>query len=99
MNKSRVKMRHTYGQTPRNVFSDFDWIRRHEKELLEKYGEKSIIVFNQQVIGVGDSYDDAVKDAELNLPPDIMEITPVHERLHHRHPFFRVYPKLKSDKS
>jgi hypothetical protein len=32
---TRVKMTHKYGETPRNVFDDFDWVRRHEQELLD----------------------------------------------------------------
>jgi hypothetical protein len=61
--------------------------------LLEKYGECSIIVYEQKVIGVGDTYDEALADAERNLPPEIKEITPIHERLRHRHPFLRVRPR------
>ena len=95
MNSSRIRMRDRYGETPANVFSDFDWIHRHKAELLEKYGECSIIVFNQQVIGVGDTYSAALEDAERKLPPDSGEITPVHQELRHRHPFLRVRPKTK----
>ena len=61
-------MSHVYGETPRNVFSDFDWIHLHEKELLEKYGECSIIVYKEQVLGVGATYDEALANAEQNLP-------------------------------
>lgn len=93
METSRIRMGHPYGETPPNVFDDFDWVRRHEKELLEQYGECSIIVYQQQVIGVGANYDQALADAERNLPPEISAVTPIHERLHHRHPFFRVRPK------
>jgi len=56
MNASRIRMGHPAGQTPANVYSDFDWIRRHEQELLAQHGECSIIVFNQQVIGIGPTY-------------------------------------------
>jgi hypothetical protein len=91
MDTPRIRMSHAYGQTPPNVFTDFDWVRRHEKELLEKYGENSIIVFQQQVIGVGPTYDTALEDAERNLPPAIGEVTPIHERLVKRQPFMRIY--------
>jgi hypothetical protein len=97
MKTSRIHMGHAYGQTPTNVFSDFDWIRLHEKELLEKYGECSIIVYQQQVLGVGATYDEAVADAERNLPLEIEEVTPVHRRIFYRHPFFRVRPKSTED--
>ncbi len=95
MDTPRIRMGHAYGETPPNVFSDFDWIRHHEKELLEKYGECSIIVYKEQVLGVGTTYDEALEDAERNLPPDVGVVTPVHERLHHRQPFFRVYPTAR----
>lgn len=93
MNTVRIKMAHRWGDpTPANVYDDFDWVRHHEHELLEKYGECSIIVYKHQVIGVGQTYEAAVADAEYNLPPDQGEITPIHERLRQRHPFSRVYP-------
>jgi hypothetical protein len=92
----RIRMSHRYGETPENIFTDFDWIRLHEEELLAKYGERSIIVYQQQVIGVGDTYDEAVADAEHNLQPDVKEVTPVHEFLHHRQMVFRFTPKSDS---
>ncbi|MBZ0282656.1 MAG: hypothetical protein K8L97_18085 [Anaerolineae bacterium] len=94
---SRIRMSHQYGETPPNVFSDFDWIRLHEKELLEKYGECSIIVYKEQVLGVGATYDEAVQDAEHNLPSDSGEITPVHQWLYQRQPLQRIHVRLKTD--
>jgi hypothetical protein len=93
-------MSHHYGEkTPLNVFSDFDWSRLHEKELLEKYGECSVIVYEEQVIGVGATYDEALANAERNLPPDLGEITPIHRPIFHRQPFFRVRPQSVKDDS
>ena len=89
--KSRIKMAHPHGQTPPNIYSDFDWIRRHEKELLEAYGECSIIVYQQQVLGVGETYEDALENVERNLPPDSGEVTPVHELI--RKPMSTFYIK------
>jgi hypothetical protein len=88
---SRIRMGHPHGQPPPNVYSDFDWIRHHEKELLEKYGECSIIVYKEQVLGTGPTYAAALEDAERNLPPDTQEVTPVHERLHDRHKLISGY--------
>ena len=90
-------MGHPLGQTPPNVYSDFDWIRRHEKELLEKYGECSIIVYEEQVLGTGPTYASALEDAESRLPPGTAEITPVHQWLHYRHPFLRIRPRRLED--
>jgi hypothetical protein len=93
MSTSRIRMGHPLGQTPPNVYSDFDWIRRHEKQLLDKYGECSIIVYNEQVLGTGPNYRAALEDAEQNLPSGTNEVTPVHQKLRHRHPFLKVRPK------
>jgi tetrahydromethanopterin S-methyltransferase subunit H len=97
---SRIRMGHPHGQTPPNVYADFDWIRRHEKELVEQYGECSIIVYQQRVLGTGATYAAALEDAERNLPPDMGEVTPVHQWLRRRHPILRVRPSLsqKTDK-
>lgn len=92
MDTARIRMGHPYGQTPRNIFSDFDWVRRHEKELLAQYGECCIIVYQEQVIGTGDSMQSAIEDAEHNLPPEVGAITPICEWLFHRHPILRVQP-------
>ena len=92
---SRIKMRHAYGETPKNAFTDFDWVRQHEKELLETYGECSLIVYKEQVLGIGATYDAALADAEAKLPSEVEEVTPIHERLRYRHPIFRVLPLKK----
>lgn len=82
----RIKTGHAKGETPPNIFTDFDWVRRNEKALLAEYGECSIIVYREQVIGIGATYNEALQAAERNLPPDIQEVTPIHERLHQRYP-------------
>jgi hypothetical protein len=89
----RIRMGHPYGQTPSNFYSDFDWIRRHEQALLKKYGECSIIVYQQRVIGVGTTYAAALEDAEKNAVSMAEDITPVHQWLRYRHPVLRVHPK------
>ena len=63
MTLKRIRMTHAYGETPPNVFTDFDWIRRNEKALLEKYGECSIIVYKEQVLGTGPTYEAALENA------------------------------------
>jgi hypothetical protein len=93
MTTSHIYMTHKYGETPANVFSDFDWIRLHENELLEQYGECSVIVYQQHVLGVGATYDDALKNAEHNLPPDSGDVTPVHEWICDRKSFSAFFIK------
>jgi hypothetical protein len=90
MDTARIRMTDPYGPSPRNVFTDFDWIHRHESELLQQYGERHIIVYHEQVIGVGDTYAAAIQDAEANVAPDSGEITPVHKKLHYKIPFSRI---------
>lgn len=97
MDTKRIKMGHQRGEVAPNTFPDFNWIREHEDELLEKYGERVILVFNQQVLGVGDTIQEAALDAERNLPDEIAQATPVLEFLHHRQPFYRVRPMLKGE--
>jgi hypothetical protein len=97
MATSWIRMGHVLGQTPPNVYNDFDWIHRNKKELIEKYGECNIIVYKEQVLGVGSSYKEALENAERDLPPNMGEITPVHQWLYRRHPILRVIP-TKVDK-
>ena len=79
-------------KTPPNIFTDHDWVRHNEKMLLDRYGERCIVVYNETVLGVGDTYEAAVEDAERNLAPDGEEVTPIVELLRRRHPFLRVRP-------
>jgi hypothetical protein len=93
MATSRIRLSYSRDEkTPPNIFSDHDWVRRNEKRLLDQYGERCIVVFNEEVLGVGDTYEAAVEDAEKNLSPDVDEVTPIVELLHRRHPFLRVRP-------
>ncbi len=91
---SRLRMSHPKHGTPPNVYDDYDWIRRNERQLREQYGEGFIVVYQRQVIGVGETYDSAITDAEQRLPADVEEITPVVDTLEKRHPFFRLTPKV-----
>jgi hypothetical protein len=80
------------GQTPPHVFTDFEWIRRHEAELLAKYGEGSILVFHQRVIGSGKTYQAALDDARQRLADEPGEFYPVHQWLRQRPAFTLVRP-------
>ncbi len=82
----RIQMSHPRGKTPSNVFPDFEWIKANENELLEQYGEVSIFVYHQQIIGIGKNYAEAIKDAENNpdIPSDEV-ITPMHYHLARNH--------------
>lgn len=79
-------------KTPPNIFSDHDWLRQNQDELLVEYGERFIVIYQGTVLGTGKTYKIAVQNAEQNLPQGDDEITPVVEWLGKRHPFFRVHP-------
>ena len=95
MATSRIRLSYSRDEeTPPNLFTDHAWFRQHQDELLAEYGECFVVIYHEQVIGVGDTYEAAVQAAEANLPPDESEITPVVELLRKRHPFFRVRPRV-----
>lgn len=79
-----IQMGHAVGEVAPNTFADIIWVREQWNTLLEKYGEVSILVFNKEVVGVGDSYASAIANAEANLVEVDATITPIHERLRDR---------------
>ena len=89
---SHIRMSHPYGETPPNFVADYEWLRANETALLKQYGETAILVYEQQVIGVGQSYQEAIAVAERNLSPDAGEITPIFDWLVHRNPLMRALP-------
>jgi hypothetical protein len=95
MSSSRIKTTHTYGEVFPNVFSDFAWVREHRSELLEKYGECIVLVYEKNVVGIGQTIAEAIQDAEQKLAPHIEQITPVTEFLRRRHRFQRLRPLSK----
>lgn len=93
MSNSQIKMSHEYGEVYPNVFSDFEWVKTHETELFDQYGTCTILVFEQAVIGYGETEDVALKMAEENLSDHVQgDITPITYYLAERHPFYRVMP-------
>ncbi|MBZ0316606.1 MAG: hypothetical protein K8L91_09320 [Anaerolineae bacterium] len=93
MPTSRIHLSYSRDEkTPPNIFTDHDWVRHQQAELLAEYGERFIVVYQEQVLGVGDTYEAALQSAESNLPPGDAEITPIVELLRKRQPFLRVRP-------
>lgn len=70
-----------------NTWSDFTWVRENTTELLEKYGERVIAVFEKEVVGVGDTWLEAKQDADGRLPAHIERITPI---IHHLSYSYRI---------
>ncbi len=67
-------------------------VRRQQEELRVEQGERFIVVYQAQVLGVGGTDEAALQNAESNLPPGDAEITPIVELLHKRQPFLGVRP-------
>lgn len=90
MSTKRIRTNHPEGVVYPNVFPDFAWASENRERLLDQYGECIILVYNQQVVGVGKTIQEAEAEAERRLPPDIEYITPITEFLGHRQRVFRV---------
>jgi hypothetical protein len=78
---SRIRMSFQAGETPDNFFSDYEWIKANQSSLLDKYGEASILVYKERVVGFGRSYFDAIENAEKAANDSNEIITPVHYHL------------------
>lgn len=91
---SRIRLGHPYGQTPPNLYEEFEWVHDNREALLEKYGEIYIVVYQKQVIGTGTTRSEALEDAEVHLPAEIEYVTPILYHLYRRHPFLRIRPKI-----
>lgn len=59
---------------PRQIVEDHDWLQDHRDELIEQYGECYMIVHKHQVLGTGQTYDEALNSAENNLSPEIDDL-------------------------
>lgn len=92
MTTSHIRLSHRPGEVSPNTWSDFKWVHDHEDELLQRYGECVLLVYQEQVIGKGSTIEIALAEAEQTLLRLETEVTPITYFLHQRHPFFRVYP-------
>ncbi len=97
MQKSRVKTTHAYGEVSPNVWDDFAWVRQNRQMLLEQYGECIILVYEKQVVGIGQTIDEAIQDAEQHLSPDVEHITPITEFLRKRRLFHNLNSITKQE--
>jgi hypothetical protein len=62
---------------PANIFPDLNWVSDNRLSLYKKYGEVVVVVYQKEVIGLGQDYDAALADAEAHLSDDVEVITPV----------------------
>lgn len=73
----RVKTGHEKGVVYPNVWSDFEWARENLAELYAKYGTCVALIYEKQVIGIGQTIEDAEQNAEKELAAEISEVTPI----------------------
>jgi hypothetical protein len=93
----KLKMSHAKGEVADNTFDDIQWVRDHWQTLLKQYGEVSILVYQQAVIGVGNTYAEAIANAENQLSDDSdTPVTPIHERLR---PRLRLHRMVRQESS
>jgi hypothetical protein len=62
---------------PANIAKDALWISKNRIALYEQYGDCVLLVYQEKVIGKGDSVPEAVADAENKLRDETGLITPI----------------------
>jgi hypothetical protein len=76
VNTPRVKISHEYGEMYSNIHSDLAWAGQHRETLLEQFGVCVALVYQQHIVGTGETIEAAVEDAENRLPAETSQITP-----------------------
>jgi hypothetical protein len=97
METPRIKISHAYGEMFPNVPSDYEWVFANRPQLLQEYGTCVLLVYEKKVIGKGKTLQEAMEDAERNLPPEEGVVTPVIELLAPRPRLYRVQQSQKSE--
>lgn len=88
MESSRIKLGAPLNEpTPAYIFDDLRWLRENRNNLLQQYGECVILIHNHEVVGYGETINDAVQDAENKLSPDVESIMPIIEVLKYEKDF------------
>ena len=67
---------------PPNTWHDFNWSRENRIALYNQYGSCVALVYQRRVIGTGQSLEAAVADAEMHLPAEVDQVTPIIRFLH-----------------
>lgn len=88
---TRVKTGHEKGVVYPNVWSDFEWARQNLAELYEKYGACIALIYEKQVIGVGQTIEEAEQNAEAQLASEIEEVTPITYFINNPQNRYRLY--------
>lgn len=77
MDTKQIRLSYPSGETPANIFPDFEWIRENRQMLLDKFGICVVLVYEKTIIGRGATLEAALSDAEQNLSSLSGVITPV----------------------
>lgn len=76
---------------PDNIFPDLNWVSDNRLELYKKYGSCVVVVYHQEIIGMGKTRQEALSDAESHLSDDVELITPVVEYISNPHRIGHFY--------
>lgn len=77
---SRLKVSFPQGEKlPPNFANDYAWFKENRNALSEKYGSAVVVVYENQLLAVGATYQEALSNAENNLPDSPEIITPIVE--------------------
>jgi hypothetical protein len=77
MDTAKVKVSSEPGNIPPNTTPDFDWARENRDALFEAHGACIALVYEQRVVGTGETISEAVINADKVLPADAEMITPI----------------------
>jgi hypothetical protein len=61
---------------PANIFPDLNWVSANRLDLYKKHGDCVVVVYQQEIIGMGKTRAEALADAESHLADDVELITP-----------------------
>jgi hypothetical protein len=81
---SRIKVSYAKEDPiPANMPADYQWLKANRDSLVEKYGICLVVIYQQQVLGTGETYKAALANAETNLPESPEIITPIVQPIGH----------------
>lgn len=76
---------------PENIFPDLDWVSDNRLELYKKHGSCVVVVYYQEIIGLGQTRQEALNDVKSHLADDVELITPVIEYISNPHRIGHFY--------
>jgi hypothetical protein len=74
---SRIITSFPKGETPPSIWDEYDWFIKNREMLLEQYGSCIAVVYGQTVLGTGATFEEALENAENNLPPELKTVNAI----------------------